>query len=341
MDPRCSHLADDPILLDKNVFNNGEPEGALYQIHAGVEIVDRDTTSRRPASKILSECRGVDSRIPLALSDPQVVGGVWGGRDEGIGNDGDKESPPLVRRPISIISLVLCEEELANIGRANQDQVRREHASDFFRADKDSELEGRLTANEEEQDGLTMLTRMTRAAVTSTASRRKTRRLERISRRRSAESLPGLPGGVYLGSDNLIVFVPLPTLPVTRGKVTRPCRQKKRRLSQSVFPDHHPSQNINPGLQNTCTAPPTAAPDTDIGLPIVGTFNVSAVRPHAVYVLYFRLNNLCWPFQPPTADPKPAIEDELESNGKCDIKKIVRKEWVLVDGGYEPRYLVL
>jgi hypothetical protein len=75
-------------------------------------------------------------------------------------------------------------------------------------------------------------------------------------------------------------------------------------------------------------------------LPIVDTFNVSAVRPHAVYALYFRLNNLCWPSQPLTADPKPAIEDELESNGEYDVKKIVRKEWVLIDGRYEPRYFV-
>jgi hypothetical protein len=27
-----------------------------------------------------------------------------------------------------------------------------------------------------------------------------------------------------------------------------------------------------------------------------------------------------------TADPKPAIEDEVESNGECDVEKIVRKE---------------
>jgi hypothetical protein len=73
---------------------------------------------------------------------------------------------------------------------------------------------------------------------------------------------------------------------------------------------------------------------------IVGTLNLSAIGPHAVYALYFRLNDLCWPSQPPTADPKPAIEDELESNGECDVEKIVRKEWVLVDGRYEPRYLV-
>jgi hypothetical protein len=30
--------------------------------------------------------------------------------------------------------------------------------------------------------------------------------------------------------------------------------------------------------------------------------------------------------QPPTADPKPAIEDELESNSECDVEKIVGKE---------------
>jgi hypothetical protein len=154
MDPRCSHLADDPILMDENVPSNGEHEGALYQVHTGGEIVDRDNTPLRPASRILSECRGADSRIPLALSDPQVVGGVGGGRDEGDGDDGYKESPPPVRRSTPITSLVPCEEERANVGRANQDQVRHEHASDLLRADKDSELEGRLTANEEGQDGV-------------------------------------------------------------------------------------------------------------------------------------------------------------------------------------------
>jgi hypothetical protein len=124
------------------------------------------------------------------------------------------------------------------------------------------------------------------------------------------------------------------------GRAARPCCRKKRRLSRGVSPDHHSSQDVDPGLPNTCAAPPTVAPDMDIGPPIVGTLNVSTVGPHAVYALHFRLNDLCWPSKPPTADPKRAIEDELESNGECDVENIVRKEWVLVDGGYEPRYLV-
>jgi hypothetical protein len=106
--------------------------------------------ARRPGSRIRSECRGADSRIPLAPSDPQVVGGVvGGGRDEGDGDDRGKESSPPVRRSTLIISLVSCEGE-----RANQDLVRRERASDLLRVDKDSELEGRLIANEEEQAGV-------------------------------------------------------------------------------------------------------------------------------------------------------------------------------------------
>lgn len=44
--------------------------------------------------------------------------------------------------------------------------------------------------------------------------------------------------------------------------------------------------------------------------------------------------------QPLTADSKLVIEDELESNSECDVEKIVRKEWVLIDERYEPRYLV-
>jgi hypothetical protein len=87
--------------------------------------------------------------------------------------------------------------------------------------------------------------------------------------------------------------------------------------------------------------PPTAAPDTDIGLPVVGALNVSMVGPYAVHILYFRPNDLCWPSKPPTADPKLTIENELKSNCEYDIEKIVRKNWVLTDGRYESRYLVL
>ena len=60
-----------------------------------------------------------DSRIPLALSDLQVIGDVKIDRDEGDGNDHDKESLSSVRRLISIISLVFCERERVNIGRVN------------------------------------------------------------------------------------------------------------------------------------------------------------------------------------------------------------------------------
>jgi hypothetical protein len=112
--------------------------------------VDRDNIPRRLGLRIRLECRGANSRISFALSDLQVVGGVVGdGKDEGDGDDRDKESFSPVRRLISIISFVPCEGE-----RANQDLVCCERASDLFRADEDSELEGRLTANEEEQAGV-------------------------------------------------------------------------------------------------------------------------------------------------------------------------------------------
>ena len=117
IDPRCLYLADDPILL---ISNNGESEGGLYQVHAGVKVVDRDNISDRLGLRILAECRGVDSKISLALSDPQVVGDIGVGKNEGDGDNYDKESFPLVRRLISITSLVFCEGERANVGRINQ-----------------------------------------------------------------------------------------------------------------------------------------------------------------------------------------------------------------------------
>jgi hypothetical protein len=143
------------ILLDENVPNNGEPEAGLFQVRAGVKIVDRDNTPRRPGSRIRSEYRGTNSRISLALSDSQMVEGVIrGSKDEGNDNDRDKKSSPPVWRSIPIISLVPCEEERVNIDSANQDQIRHKRASDLFRADLDSELERRLIANEEEQAGI-------------------------------------------------------------------------------------------------------------------------------------------------------------------------------------------
>jgi hypothetical protein len=74
MNPRYSYLANNFILLDENVPNNGKPEAGLFK------IVDRDNTPRRPGLIIRSEYRGANSRIPLALSDPQVVRGIayWG-----------------------------------------------------------------------------------------------------------------------------------------------------------------------------------------------------------------------------------------------------------------------
>jgi hypothetical protein len=69
MDPRCLYLADDLILLNKNIFNNGNFEGALYQIHTGGKIIDRDNISRRSVLRILSECRDIDSRISFTFSD--------------------------------------------------------------------------------------------------------------------------------------------------------------------------------------------------------------------------------------------------------------------------------
>jgi len=189
-----------------------------------------------------------------------------------------------------------------------------------------------------------MLARMTRAAVTPTVGRRKTR-LERISRRRCTRSLSGLPGVVRLESDILMVVVK-PTMRLHRLRPPLAAGPRDHGVGRkhvypgASLPTTIPSQDVNPGLPNICAAPPSAAPDTDVGLPIVGTLNLSAIGPHAVYALYFRLSDLSWPSQSPTADPKPAIEDELESNGECDVEKIVRKEWVLVDGGYEPRYLV-
>jgi hypothetical protein len=155
IDPRCSHLSDDLILLDGNVPDNGKSKAGLYQVHAGVKIVNRDNIPRRPGSRIRSECRGIDLKISLALSDPQVVGGiVRNNKDEGGGNDRHKKNFSSVRQFIPIISLVPCEGERANVGKTNQDRIRLECTSDHFRAEKDSELERRLTADKEEQAGV-------------------------------------------------------------------------------------------------------------------------------------------------------------------------------------------
>jgi hypothetical protein len=130
--------------------DNGKPETGLYQIHAGVKIVNRNNTPRRPDSKIRLKYRGINSKIPLALSDPQTIRNVIkDNKNESNGNNRDKKNFPPVRRSTPIISLVPYEGKRANVGSANQDQIRRERAFDLFRAGKNSELEKRLTTNEE------------------------------------------------------------------------------------------------------------------------------------------------------------------------------------------------
>jgi hypothetical protein len=122
IDLRYLYLVNDLILLDENVFNNREPDAGLFQAHAGVEIMDRDNIPRRLGLRMRLECRGIDSKISLALSDSQVVEGViWVGRGEGDGDNRDKESSPLIRRSTLNISLVSCEGKRANVGRAKQD----------------------------------------------------------------------------------------------------------------------------------------------------------------------------------------------------------------------------
>jgi hypothetical protein len=113
---------------------------------------------------------------------------------------------------------------------------------------------------------------------------------------------------------------------VTRGRIAKPYRRKKKRLSRNVSPDHHLNQNINSDLPNIYTAPPSAALNTDIGIQIVNIFKFKTIRLHAVYILYFRLNNLYKFSQPLIIDSKPVIENELEFNSEYDVKKIIRKE---------------
>jgi hypothetical protein len=79
-----------------------------------------------------------------------IIGNSKNGNND---NNRNKKNFPLIRRSIFIISLVFCEGERTDIGRINYDQIRRERASDFLRADKNSELERRLTANEESRPG--------------------------------------------------------------------------------------------------------------------------------------------------------------------------------------------
>ncbi len=74
------------------------------------------------------------------------------GRDEDNDDDHDKKNSLLIRRLIFITSLVPCEKERVNIGKINQDQISFKRASNLLRADKNLELEGRLTTNKEEKD---------------------------------------------------------------------------------------------------------------------------------------------------------------------------------------------
>jgi len=69
--------------------------------------------------------------------------------------------------------------------------------------------------------------------------------------------------------------------------------KKKKRLYHSISSNHYFSQDVNPDFLNICAAPPTATLDINIGLLIINIFNINAVESYAVYVLYFRLNDLC------------------------------------------------
>jgi hypothetical protein len=119
INPRCLYFIDDFILLNENVSNNGKFEGVLYQIHTGGEIVNQNNISRRPALKILSKCRDTDSRIFLIFSDFQMLKDIKNDRNKNDGDNNYKKKFSLIRRSISIISLIFCEKKLANIDKAN------------------------------------------------------------------------------------------------------------------------------------------------------------------------------------------------------------------------------
>jgi hypothetical protein len=172
---------------------------------------------------------------------------------------------------IPIISLVPYEGERASIGRVNQDQVRHERASDLLRADKDSELEGRLTANEEEQVGVDDAGEDDKGRRDANCrqeedeevrkDRPSTKRRKPLRSARGGASRKRQPDNRRKAN-----HASPPTPPVTRGRAARLCRRKKERLSWNLSADHHPLQDINPGLPNICAAPPSAAPDTDIAI---------------------------------------------------------------------------
>ena len=81
--------------------------------------MNRDNIPRRPNLRMRSECRGINLKIPLTLSDSQVIGNVIGcDKNEFNGDNRDKENFPPVRRSIPNISFILCERERVNIGKA-------------------------------------------------------------------------------------------------------------------------------------------------------------------------------------------------------------------------------
>jgi hypothetical protein len=245
MDLRCSHLANDFILLDENLPNNKELKAGLFQTHVSVKIVDRNNIQRRPRLKIRSEYRGINSRIPLTLSDPQIMGGVVkDGKNEGDGDNRDKKNFPPMRRSTPITSLVPCEEKRANVGRTNQDQVR-ERASDLLRADKDSELEGRLSANEEEQAGINDAGENNKGCNDANCRQKEdevgkdqpsTKHRKPFRSARSDSSRKRQSNDRRKANH---ASSPIP--PVIRGPAARLYRRKKTRLSRSFSPDHHPS----------------------------------------------------------------------------------------------------
>jgi hypothetical protein len=65
--PRCLFFADDSISLDEDMRGNGRPAWSLYRPQAGGEVVDRDNAPRRLSLRVMSEGRGADENIPLAL----------------------------------------------------------------------------------------------------------------------------------------------------------------------------------------------------------------------------------------------------------------------------------
>jgi hypothetical protein len=116
--------------------------------------MNRDIFPRRLNLKILSEYRDINSRIFFALSNFQIVEDVEDNRNKNNDNNNDKESSSSVRQSISIISLIFCEKERANMDKVNQNQIRYKYASDFLRADKNSELKKYLIINKEKQNGV-------------------------------------------------------------------------------------------------------------------------------------------------------------------------------------------